>query len=90
MYIVLEKVPEYRYPLCFEKFKNKSTKFSRPGYPGVLNLVPVGTKFSTPSRFRHADPWTVLSRFADEAVFRASRRPDFEISPDSSINSVDL
>ena len=21
MYIVLEKVPEYRYPLCFEKFK---------------------------------------------------------------------
>ena len=25
----------------------KSTKFSRPGYPGVLNLVPLGTKFST-------------------------------------------
>ena len=25
----------------------KCTKFSRPGYPGVLNLVPLGTKFST-------------------------------------------
>ena len=24
MYIVLEKVPEYRYPLYFEKFKNRA------------------------------------------------------------------
>jgi hypothetical protein len=26
----------------------KSSKFSRLGHPGVLNLVPLGTKFSTP------------------------------------------
>ena len=26
----------------------KSSKFSRPGHPGVLNLVLLGTKFSTP------------------------------------------
>ena len=60
MYIVLEKVPEYRYPLCFEKFKNKSTKFSRPGYPGVLNLVPLGTKFSTPESRKNSKAGYIL------------------------------
>ena len=53
-----KKVPEYRYPLYFKKFK----------------IEPI------------SPCWSMLIRFADEAVFRASRRPDFEISPDSSIN----
>jgi hypothetical protein len=38
------------------------------------------------SKIEPISPWSMLIRFADEAVFRASRKPDFEISPDSSIN----
>ena len=37
-----------------------STKFSRPGYPGVLNLVPLGTKFSTPQRRKNSKAGHIL------------------------------
>ena len=51
--------------------------------------VPVSLVFwknQKSSRFRHADACWLDLLMCDEAVFRASRRPDFEISPDSSIN----
>ena len=38
----------------------KSTKFSRPGYPGVLNLVPLGTKFSTPESRKNSKAGYIL------------------------------
>ena len=51
-----------------------------------FTVSPVFEFFNFSLNFEPISPcWSMLIRFADEAVFRASRMPDFEISPDSSI-----